>query len=110
MNSKWIFIILIVSLYFGMTPSSTQADNRTLYSQLLVHVGKSFKGFQDSEYLTYDLILRDYLAKRINKRFGINLDPKTYSGFDLLEIEAFFKCKKSDEPFEIFLKMFPKRP
>jgi hypothetical protein len=38
------------------------------------------------------------------------LDPKTYSGFDLFEISPFFKCKKSNEPFDIFLKMFPKHP
>jgi hypothetical protein len=50
------------------------------------------------------------MTDQINKRFGIALDPKTYSGFDLLEIEAFFKCKKPEESFDFFLKMFPKRP
>jgi hypothetical protein len=47
-------------------------------------------------------------VKRIDKEFGIALDPKKYSGFDLLEIEALFKCKKSNEPYDIFLKPFPK--
>jgi hypothetical protein len=30
-------------------------------------------------------------------------------GFDLLEREALFKCKKADEPFEDFLKGFPRQ-
>jgi len=38
------------------------------------------------------------------------LDPKTYSGFDLLEIEGLFKCKKPGEPFDLFLRMFPRYP
>jgi hypothetical protein len=46
----------------------------------------------------------------MSKRFGITLDPKTYSGFDLLEIESLFRCKKSDEPFDMFLKKLPKGP
>jgi len=76
----------------------------------LPYAGKSSKGVQDPEYISYDLALRNFLVKRIHKRFGIALDPKTYPGFDLLEIEALFKCKKPNEPFNIFLKMFPKRP
>ncbi len=72
--------------------------------------GKSYTGTQDPSYLTYDLALREYMVNRINKRFGVALDPKTYSGFDFLEIESLFKCKKSDEPFDMFLKMFPKYP
>jgi hypothetical protein len=70
--------------------------------------GNSYTATQDPSYLTNDLAFREYMVKRINKRFGVALDPKTYSGFDLLEIESLFKCKKSDEPFDMFLKMFPK--
>jgi hypothetical protein len=50
------------------------------------------------------------MVDRINKQFGVALDAKAYSGFDLLEIESLFKCKKSGEPFDMFLKMFPKHP
>jgi hypothetical protein len=50
------------------------------------------------------------MVDRINKQFGVTLDLKTYSGFDLLEIESLLKCKKSNEPFDMFLKMFPKYP
>jgi hypothetical protein len=78
-------------------------------SQITAYDGKSFKGFQDPEYISYDQALREYLVKRIQQDFGIALDPKKYSGFDLLEIEALFKCKKSAESYERFLKMFPKR-
>ena len=39
------------------------------------------------------------LSNVLIKEFGIALDPKKYSGFDLLEIEALFKCKKSNEPY-----------
>ena len=65
-------------------------------------------GTQEPSSLTNDLAFREYMVKRINKRFGVALDPKTYSGLDLLEIESLFKCKKSDEPFDMVLKMFPK--
>ena len=48
------------------------------------------------------------MVKRIHQHFGITLDPKTYSGFDLLEIEALLKCKKPEEPADVILKKFPK--
>ena len=76
--------------------------------QVLAFGGKTFAGSQDTEYQSYDQFLREYLVKRIDQQFGIALDLKKYSGFDLLEIEALFKCKKSNEPFDMFLEMFPK--
>jgi hypothetical protein len=65
-------------------------------------------GTQAPSPLTNDLAFREHMVKRINKRFGVALDSKTYSGADLLEIESLFKCKKSDESFDMVLKMFPK--
>jgi hypothetical protein len=109
MKSKWFLLILFITLFFGLTASSTFAKGTAMPSRITAHDGKSFKGFEDPEYLSYDEALREYLVKRVDQKFGIALDPKKYSGFDLLEIEAFFKCKKSNEPFNIFLKMFPKR-
>lgn len=70
--------------------------------------GDSDTGTQKPSSLTNDLAFREHMVKRINKRFGVALDPKTYSGSDLLEIESLFKCKKSDESFDMVLKMFPK--
>ena len=110
MKSKWFLLILFITLFFGLTASSTFAKGTAIPSRITAYDGKTFKGFQDPEYLSYDQALREYLVKRIDQKFGIALDPKKYSGFDLLEIEALFKCKKSNEPFDIFLKMFPKRP
>jgi hypothetical protein len=70
--------------------------------------GDSDTGTQEPSSLTNDLAFREHMVKRINKRFGVALDPKAYSGSDLLEIESLFKCKKSDESFDMVLKMFPK--
>ena len=102
--------ILTIVLWPCIIASSVYAKGSSLQSQLLDHAGESYTGAQDPSYLNYDLALRDYMVDRISKRFGIALDPKVYSGFDLLEIEALFKCKKPGEPFDIFLKMLPKRP
>ena len=110
MKLKWNLLILFAIFLVGMTVSPSYAEESGMPSQLSAYFGKSFTGIQDPEYLPYDLALRGYLVKRISKRFAITLDPKTYSGFDLLEIESLFKCKKSNEPFDPFLKMFPKGP
>ena len=109
MKLKWIFTLLFSSLLLGVIPSLTLAKGVATPPEVLAYDGKTFAGFQDPEYLSYDQALRDYLVKRINQEFGVSLDPKKYSAFDLLEIEALFKCKKSNEPFDMFLKVFPKR-
>ncbi len=102
--------IVTIALGSRMIASTAYAKESPLQPQVLDHAGKSYTGMQDPSYINYDLSLRAYMVDRISKRFGIALDPKTYSGFDLLEIEALFKCKKSEESFDIFLKMFPKHP
>lgn len=103
-------LTLTIFLWFFSIASSVYAKGSSLQSQLLDYAGKSYTGAQDPSYLNYDLALREYMVDRISKQFGITLNPKNYSGVDLLEIESLFKCKKSGEPFDIFLKMFPKRP
>lgn len=105
----WLLPILTLLLWSSVIASSVCAKDSSFKSQLLNHAGKSYVGTQDPSYLNYDLALREYMVDRIGKRFGIALDPKIYSGFDLLEIEALFKCKKPKESFDIFLKMVPKR-
>jgi len=106
----WFLPTLTIVLCSCVITSSVYAKSGFLQSQLLDHAGKTYAGAEDPSYQNYDLALREYMVDRISKRFGIALDSKIYSGFDLLEIEALFKCKKSEEPFDIFLKMFPKRP
>jgi len=108
MKTKWFSLTLLTILFFGLTISSAFAKEAVMAARVTAYDGKSFKGFEDPEYLSYDQALREYLVKRIDQKFGIALDPKKYSGFDLLEIEALFKCKKSNELFDVFLKMFPK--
>ncbi len=103
----WSFLMLLI-LASWIIPCPVRATENSQQYELLEHAGKSYSGAQDPSYLDYDLALRKVVADRIHKRFGIALDPKTYSGFDLLDIEALFKCKKSEEPFDLFLKMFAK--
>lgn len=108
---KYLWVFLIVPIwgpYFLSSPVDAKEDASP--SALLDHAGKSFSGAQDPSYLEYDLALRKVVADRILKRFGISLDPRIYSGFDLLHIEALLKCKKSEEPFGLFLRMVRKRP
>jgi hypothetical protein len=107
-NFVSIISILVILLWFVfMVPSSVGKDGQ-LNSEVLSHAGKSYRSVEDPAYISYDEALRTCVAERIKKEFGVVLDLKTYSGFDLLEIEALFKCKKADEPFEDFLKGFPK--
>jgi hypothetical protein len=109
MKSKWFLGTLFIILGIGFTASLTFPKEAGMPTRIAAFNGKTFAGFQDPEYLSYDQALREYLVKRIDQRFGIALEPKKYSGFDLLEIEALFKCKKSAESYESILKMFPKR-
>ena len=94
--------------WFFLAAFETSAGDVFFDPQLLMQAGKTYGGVQDPEYISYDQALREYMVKRIKQKFGVELDPKKYSGFDLLEIEAVLKCRKSDEPLDIFLKMFPK--
>jgi hypothetical protein len=102
-----ISILLILSWLIFMPPSSQGKEDR-LSSEVLSHAGESYRSVEDPAYISYDEALRACVADRIKKEFGVVLDPKNYSGFDLLEIEALLKCKKAEEPVEDFLKGFPK--
>lgn len=109
MKGRWVLLLSSTFLVFGLNVPGAYADKEPLQSQVLNYVGKTYGGVQDPEYISYDQALRDYMVKRIKQKFGVELDPKKYSGFDLLEIEAVLRCRKSDEPLDIFLKMFPKQ-
>ncbi|MGB9627540.1 MAG: hypothetical protein ACPL6D_02665 [Thermodesulfobacteriota bacterium] len=107
---KILGLIFVLMGFMIFTPFSGFAKEPFTIPQLSAFYGKSYKGIQDPEFIFYDQILRIHLVQRIHRSFGIRLDPKTYSGFDLLEIESLFKCKKESEPFDLFLKMFPRYP
>ena len=106
---KRIVLVFLMIPWLFLAAFETNADEVFFTPQLQTHSGKSYGGIEDPEYVTYDSVLRDYMVKRIKQKFGIELDSTKYSGFDLLEIESFFDCKKSDEPFDLFLKMFPRQ-
>ncbi len=104
----WVLPILMIAFWCSASP--VHGRDASLLSEILSHAGQSYRGTQDPEFLAYDSALRRYVMERINKRFGIKLDPKSYSGFKLLEIEAAFNCRKSDEPFDVLLKTVRQRP
>ena len=105
---KWILVPVVLCLM--MHAWQVQAAEKDLRSHVWAYNGKSYKGIQTTDYSAYDQVLRNYLVQRIGRRFGIHLDSKGYSGFDLLEIESLFKCKKSGESYDLFLRGFPKTP
>lgn len=109
MKRRWVFFLLFATTVFCLSVPAAYADKEPLQSRVLNYVGKTYGGVQDPEYVSYDQALRDYMVKRIKQKFGVELDPKKYTGFDLLEIEAVLRCRKSDEPLDIFLNMFPKQ-
>jgi len=102
--------MIVLAMGFGLAFSVANAKDGSLQARLLADAGKTFAGPQDPGFISYDKVLRDYLVTRIKKQFGVALDPKAYSGFELLEIEAFLKCKKTGEPLDLFLGKFKKRP
>ncbi len=102
-----VLVSLMVSwLFLGALASG--AEEVFFNPQLIPHAGKAYVGTNDPDYVAYESTLRAYMVRRIYQRFGVELDPKKYSGFDLLEIESFFECKKADEPFDLFLKLYPR--
>jgi hypothetical protein len=102
--SAAVFTVLVVS-------PPVYAQKSDLRSQLLANGGKTFSGMKDPEFTSYDLVLREYVARRIQKRYGVKVDPKAYpSGFAILEFESLLKCKKPGEPVERFLQETQKRP
>jgi hypothetical protein len=110
MKAKWILLIVMAAAAVGLVVSSAGAKDGTLPAKLQASGGKTFKDPRDPEFISYEKMLRDYLLTRIKNQFGVTLDPKSYSGFDLLEIEAFLKCKKSTEPLDPYLIRFKKKP
>ncbi len=75
MKTKWILLILMVAIGLGLTFSTTGAKDSSLKT-VLAGAGKTYTGREDPEFIAYDKALRDYLAVRIQKKFGIAFDPK----------------------------------
>ncbi len=107
---KRVLVLTTLLIGFWAFLSSGLARENSPIPQLSAFYGKSYQGVEDPEFISYDQLLRSHLVQRIYRRLGIRLDSKTYSGFDLLEIESLLKCRKRNEPFDLFLRMFPKSP
>ena len=106
----WMLLpaVVFTVLLFTYPAYAQRTDLRT---QLLANGGKTFSGMNDPGFTSYDLILREYVARRIQKRYGVRVDPKTYaSGFEILEFESLLKCMKPGEPAERYLQKTQKRP
>ena len=110
MKKGCLLLVGLLVLLIGGNGFATNGTAVFFDPQLMPHTGKSFTQAQDPEYRSYESTLREYMVKRIHQEFGLVLDPKKYSGFDLLEIEALLKCKKAEESPELFLKQFPGQP
>ena len=110
MKQRGIGSILFTAVLLLWVPSPSHGRDGSVAGPLLAYAGKTYKGPEDPEYRAYDQVLREVLVKEIHRRFGVALDARKYSGFDLLEIIAFLKCKKSTESFDDFLRLFPKSP
>jgi hypothetical protein len=72
------------------------------------YAGQYFKNPSSPGYSSYDREMSMCVAQRIKAQYNVDLDYTSYSAFDLLEIEALLKCKKSDESVESLLKPFQK--
>jgi len=89
-------------------PSSIHAQGAPAShgTNILAYAGRYFGDPSSPEYSSYDGKMSKYVAKRIKDRYHVDLDYESYSAFDLLEIEALLKCKRSDESVESLLTRF----
>lgn len=103
---KFNKVFLFGCIFFVIFSSPGFSKDRRLPSEFLKYEGKYFKGIQDPEFQHYDIALRNYLSERLKRHYGIEIDPKAFSSFDLLEMEALVKCKKKEESIDSILKIF----
>jgi hypothetical protein len=101
-------ILFLFGVFFILLSFPGYTKDGRLPSEFLKYEGRHFKGMEDPEFQQYDLALRDYLSKHLQKHYGIEVDPKAFSSFDLLELEALVKCKKQGESLDAILKLFPR--
>ena len=76
----WSVSMFITALWCCVITPPVHSSDGSLKSRLLNYAGKSYTGIQDPLYLAYDSALREYMVDRINKRFGVALDPKNLFG------------------------------
>ncbi|UCD70473.1 MAG: hypothetical protein JSW70_05540 [Syntrophobacterales bacterium] len=101
-------IIFLFILSFGLIFAPFIHAKKTPGKEILTYVGRYFKDPLSPDYSSYDREMSIYIVKQIKSKYNVDLDHTSYSAFDLLEIEALLKCKKSDESVESLLKRFQK--
>ena len=105
---KGVALFLLICFSALIFPSSvhTQRAPGSHGTGILAYAGRYFVDPSSAEYSSYDRKMSMYVAKRIKDKYHVNLDYESYSAFDLLEIEALLKCKRSDESVKSLLKRF----
>jgi hypothetical protein len=102
-------LVMVCTLLISTYPACAQKSD--LRGQLLADEGRTFSGMKDPEFASYDLILREYVARRIKRHYGVTVDPRRFaSGFAILEFESLLRCMKPGEPVERYLQETQKRP
>lgn len=96
--------VLILSL--GMTFIPLLHGKTAPGKVVLSYAGRYFANLSSPDYSSYDREMSMHVAQRIKAHYDVDLDYTAYSPFDLLEIEALLKCKKSEESADSLLKRF----
>jgi len=105
MKSVMIFVLaLFPVLIFAPCTLATKSPREGITN----YAGQYFKEPSSPGYSSYDREMSMLVAKRIKTHYNVDLDHTSYSAFDLLEIEALLKFKKSDESVESLIKPFQK--
>jgi hypothetical protein len=97
-------LVLLPILIFAPCSLATKSPREGITN----YSGQYFKGPSSPGYSSYDREMSMLVAKRIKEHYNVALDHTSFSAFDLLEIEALLKFKKSDESVESLLKPFRK--
>jgi hypothetical protein len=105
---KGVVLFLLICFSAVMFPSWVYTQRAPAFHGpgIVAYAGRYFADPSSTEYSSYNRSMSMYVAKRIKENYDVDLDYKSYSAFDLLEIEALLKCKRSDEPVESLLKSF----
>lgn len=105
MKRAAIFLLIISSLLISAPFIRAKKSPR---EGITTYAGKYFESPSSPNYTSYDQEMSMYVAQRIKAQYGVDLDYTRYSAFDMLEIEALLKCKKSGEPVDSLIGPFQK--
>jgi len=105
---KGVALFLLICFSALISPSWVHTQRAPAFHGpgIVAYAGRYFANPSSAEYSSYNQEMSMYVAKRIKEKYAVDLDYKSYSAFDLLEIEALLKCKRSDESVESLLKRF----